>query len=168
MKNKKIIIALLAIFAIFAIVLGIIVYKRFSPNNNDKIDTPNQPQYAVNDIKTDEDTEDTGEESQESQTYILDNITISNINKLTPEQNADKLDMFNYVQTCAKSENRGDIVSEEILDNSTEFDIYIRATFADNTSADYVCLYDPTSQHSFLRCIPADEWTAIQSGVNAG
>ena len=79
MKNKKIIIALLVIFVIFATVLGIIIYKRFSPNTYDKVDVPNQPQYAINDVKTDEDSEDTGKESQESQTYILDNITISNI-----------------------------------------------------------------------------------------
>ena len=168
-KKQKIIVisVMLSIFVIAMIIIAVFQYKK----NTDILEEPTtQSQFAEQEVKdstTEETTEDVSTENVELR---LGDQTVTHLERLTSEQGADKSAMFAKVASRASkdSDKHGKIVAEDILDSSFEYRVFVEVTFEDGEKITYVCGYDATNMHKFLRCVSLEEWEAEQNGANAG
>lgn len=170
MDNKKKIIILSVILLIFLI--AIIVIAIFHTRQKvDETEPTSEHNYATNEVKDQEDETEPEESTEVSEKSLsIGDVEITHIERLTNEQSADKQSMISKLngRTSVDEKEHGKILTEEILDSSTEYQVYIEVTYEDGEKISYVCNYDATSMHSFLRCVSLDEWNYYQSGENAG
>lgn len=178
--KKRIIILLVIIFLLFIIALTIIIIKNHKKSNV----VENQTTEKINDneiITTEEyNFANSKQEQIEIKEYensfiysIIDDsdgvneIMCVNINKLTPEQDADKETLIQkaigYSRSCQKS-----ITQIDISDSSNEEQIYATLSYVNDEPEEIVILYDKYKTHSFTRCINKQEYELIQAGECAG
>lgn len=165
MDNKKKIIILSVILSIFLI--AIIVIAIFHTRQKvDEIEPTSEHNYATNDVKDREDETEPEESTEVSEKNLsIDGVEITHLERLTHEQSTDRQTMLTRLKnrTAVDEEEHGKIISEEILDSSTEYKVYIEVLFEDNKKIEYVCFYDPTSLHSFLRCGSVEDYERMES-----
>lgn len=168
MSTKTKIILLSVILSIFVVAIIVIAVIKTKPAVDEPQDTEHN--YAVNEVKDREDETEPEETQVEEKNLTIGNIELTHVERLTPEQSADKSSMLSKLHNRASydEETHGKIVSEEIMSNSLEYRVYIQTTFEDGSTQIYVCNYDPTNLHSFLRCVSLEEWEYYESGENAG
>lgn len=169
MSKKSRIILVSLILCTFCIVMGVVIYINTRPVETEETD-PTKHNYAVNETKDIEDEDDEIEEPTITDTVVIDKKVISHLDRLTPEQYAAKTDFYDKLHDRVKqdeTENKT-VVTEEISEATNEFDVFVYVTFSDGTSATYVCGYDPTMHHSFLRCSSLEEYEYYNSEENCG
>lgn len=165
-KTKIIIISILLL--IFIIVIAIIAINKTKPVEEETTEIDHN--YAINETK--DTTEDNEEEInlEENKTVYISDKEITHLERLTPEQYTDKESFYSKLHNRVKEDETSDkkVVTEEISDISTKYQVYVHVTFSDGSDETYVVSYDATSMHSFLRCVSLEEWNSIQNGENAG
>ena len=176
MTNKTKIIIVSIILVVFIIIFGIIIYIHFS-NKDIDIDETFEHNYAVNDTYDPNEDVDLSEfeELDETDPYrndivMINDVPVNHVERLTDNQSKKRQSMVSklYERTNVDEETHGTPNSIEVLDSSTKFQVYLQVTFEDNEQIIYVCSYDDTNLHQFLRCVSLDEWNEIQRGDNAG
>lgn len=175
MSQKTKIILLSVILSVFVIAIVCIAIFHKRPVEDEP--STSEHNYAYNEVKDREDIKDPVEEENPEETEVITEkmIQIGDINiyhaeRLTNEQAADKSSMISKLhgRVASDEESYGKISSEEILETSNMYQVYVETTFEDGTKKTYVCSYDATKMHSFLRCVSLEEWEYYESGANAG
>ncbi len=170
MTNKTKIILLVSILVIFGIIMTIIIVNK----PKEDIEETEEHNYAVNEVKEQTyeypELEEETETIIEEQTLSIMDIQYEHLERLTPEQNADKNSMMTKLkQRYSNDEKKNNKVTNvEVLATSTKFRTDLECTFEDGSTEIYVCNYDPTCMHSYLRCVSLQEWDSIEAGDNAG
>ena len=168
MSKKARIILLSILLSVFVITLILIAI--FRPKPEEETPVEQEHNYAYN--ETHEQEEEPTEEPTpvENKILTINDVNINHIERLTPEQSADKTAMVTKLDNRTKYdvEDHGKVISEEIADITDESHVYIDVSYADGAKLRYICTYDPKSMHSFLRCVSIEEWESIQNGDNAG
>lgn len=175
-NNKKKIIIILAIIFVSFLIAFIIIMRKNNKTNNQL--TTEQSTTEIS-ITTEEASTNTKEEIviDKYDTHFIytiiditgneSQITCMNIDKLNPEQSADKESLINniigYSKSCKKS-----IEKITILDSSNDEQIYVNASYVNDDPEELVILYDKYNTHSFTRCVNKEEYDMIQAGECAG
>lgn len=162
-KKKKIIICLVIIFVIFTILMIYIIANR---KNNLNLDAPiPDDYYAVNETKSKVD-----EKTEQTNKKVVNEVTFDNLNELNHEQIADKEDLFNIVLRSISTEEtvHGKATEVRVLEYSDEGLIYLSISFKDKTTQTYISVYDDYNTHSFLNCVPLEQWEFYHSDENKG
>lgn len=169
MTKKQKIIVISVILSIFVIVMIIIAVFQYKQNIKILEEPTTQGQFVEQEVK-DLTVEETTEVSTENVELRIGDKTVTHLERLTHEQSADKSALFAKVASRAgkDSDVHGKIVTEEILDSSYKYRVFVDVTFEDGEKITYVCGYDATNMHKFLRCVSLEEWEAEQNGANAG
>lgn len=169
MTKKKIIIILCIMFSIF---IGVMIYAlatRSRNTSNDSSDSDLSGQnWAYNETR-DKDKE-SSTDSEESYVRVINDITYEKLNNLTYEQQAAKEELFSlvYHNIEKQTSEHGKAISAEILDTSDQYHAYVRITFADNKTEDYIAAYDSYQKHTFMNFQTVEIWDYYHSDDNKG
>lgn len=166
MSKKKIYIILAIIFTLFtALLVSIFVYKANNNNNSSEPDLSSK-NWAVNEVQDKEETSTT----EETLTRVVNNVIYTNLDRLTPAQQADKNGLYDLVTSNVDYEKaeHGYVVSVDVLDKSDEYFTYVTVTFQDNETEDYILVYDSETMHSYLNCHTVERWEYLHSDANKG
>lgn len=167
MTKKKIIIILCIMFSIF---IGLMIYvlaTRSHNNSNDSSDSDLSGQnWAYNETRDKESITD----SEESYVRVINDITYEKLDNLTYEQQAakDKLFSLVYHNIEKQTSEHGKAISAEILDTSDQYHAYVRITFTDNKTEDYIAAYDSYQKHTFMNFQTVEIWDYYHSDDNKG
>lgn len=167
MTKKKIIIILCIMFSIF---IGLMIYvlaTRSHNTSNDSSDSDLSGQnWAYNETRDKESSTD----SEESYVRVINDITYEKLDNLTYEQQAAKEKLFSlvYHNIEKQTSEHGKAVSAEILDTSDQYHAYVRITFADNKTEDYIAAYDSYQKHTFMNFQTIEIWDYYHSDDNKG
>lgn len=167
MTKKKIIIILCIMFSIF---IGLMIYvlaTRSHNTSNDSSDSDLSGQnWAYNETKDKESSTD----SEESYVRVINDITYEKLDNLTYEQQAAKEKLFSlvYHNIEKQTSEHGKAISAEILDTSDQYHAYVRITFADNKTEDYIAAYDSYQKHTFMNFQTVEIWDYYHSDDNKG
>ena len=165
MTKKKKIILISILLSIFLIVIIIIaVTRKTKEEPKAEID----PNYAINETLDTEEEEETTEAEVES--IIINDKEITHLERLTPEQHAAKAEMYDKLHSRISQDETDSkkVVTEEISESTTKYDVFVSVTFSDGTVETYVVGYDATQSHSFLRCTDLEEYEYYNSDANCG
>ena len=170
MSKKKIIIITLCMALLFLLIFIIAMLVKNKSNDTKIID--HTPNYAVNDTNTSS-SNSLDEETNTENSIVVNNITYTNIDILTPAQQTDEANMINLITNYADHNIRKSITAVEFYDSSSDEIISATIYYYDEEekisgSEDLAILYDKYNTKSFMRCINADYWNSIQQGENAG
>lgn len=166
MSKKKIYIILGIMFSIFIVAMIIAFNYRINANKLDSSETDLKAEnWAVNDVKDRNSSSETEINSQ-----VINNILYENFNNLTYEQQADKDSLFKLAINCMVEEKarHGEPKQIEILDTSNDYFAYLLVTFEDDSTQEYISVYDETNTHSFLNCQTIEQWEYYHSDANKG
>lgn len=173
MTKKKIIIILCIMFSIF---IGVIIYAlatRSHNTSNDSSDSDLSGQnWAYNETrdKDKESNTDSNTDSEESYVQVINDIVYEKLDNLTYEQQAAKEELFSlaYHNIEKQTSEHGKAISAEILDTSDQYHAYVRITFADNKTEDYIAAYDSYQKHTFMNFQTVEIWDYYHSDDNKG
>lgn len=166
MTKKKKIIMLSIILSIFLIVMIIIAVTR-KPKDDPKLEV--DPNYAINETRYTKEEEEIATEA-EVESIIINGKEITHLERLTPEQHAAKSEMYDKLHNRVLQDETKNkkVVTEEISESTTKYDVFVSVTFSDGTVETYVVGYDATDSHSFLRCTDLEEYEYYNSDANCG
>ena len=167
MSTKKKIIIISILLSIFLVIMIIIAVTR--KPTEEETNPEFNPNYAINETKDPIDEEEY-EEVKEEQNIYINGREITNLERLTPEQNAAKSQLYSKLHNRVALDETEDrkVVKEEISEASTKFDVFVNVTFSDGSTQIYVIGYDATSMHEYLRCITLEEYNLYNSDENCG
>lgn len=177
MTKKKIIIILCIMFSIF---IGVIIYALATRSHNTSNDSSGSDlsgqNWAYNETRDkdkDKDKESNTEsntDSEESYVQVINDIVYEKLDNLTYEQQAAKEELFSlaYHNIEKQTSEHGKAISAEILDTSDQYHAYVRITFADNKTEDYIAAYDSYQKHTFMNFQTVEIWDYYHSDDNKG
>ena len=169
MTKKKIIIIICIMFSIFIGLMIYILATRSHNTSNDSSDSDLSGQnWAYNETK-DKDKE-SSVDSEESYVQVINDITYEKLDNLTYEQQAAKEKLFSlvYHNIEKQTSEHGKAISAEILDTSDQYHAYVRITFADNKTEDYIAAYDSYQKHTFMNFQTVEIWDYYHGDDNKG
>lgn len=167
MTKKKIIIILCIMFSIFTGLMIYVLATRSHNTSNDSSDSDLSGQnWAYNETRDKESSTD----SEESYVRVINDITYEKLDNLTYEQQAAKEKLFSlvYHNIEKQTSEHGKAISAEILDTSDQYHAYVRITFADNKTEDYIAAYDSYQKHTFMNFQTVEIWDYYHSDDNKG
>lgn len=168
MKKVYIAISVLLLAFVVVFIVAFVTHKKNEQVSLDESSKLIAEDYATNETKPRQDNEKEEETAAttETQIKVVDSVSYENLENLTNEQQADKSSMFTlFRDSVAEQESlHGRVISAKVLPNSNEGLTYVSATFADNTSQEYVLLYDEYTRHSFLNCQTKEVWDYFHDG----
>lgn len=169
MTKKKIIIILCIMFSIF---IGVMIYALATRSHNTSSDSSDSDlsgqNWAYNETR-DKDKE-SSTDSEESYVRVINDIVYERLDNLTYEQQAAKEELFSlaYHNIEKQTSEHGKAISAEILDTSDQYHAYVRITFADNKTEDYIAAYDSYQKHTFMNFQTVEIWDYYHSDDNKG
>ena len=167
MTKKKIIIILCIMFSIF---IGLMIYALATRSHNTSDDSSDSDlsgqNWAYNETRDKESSTD----SEESYVRVINDIMYEKLDNLTYEQQAAKEKLFSlaYHNIEKQTSEHGKAISAEILDTSDQYHAYVRITFADNKTEDYIAAYDSYQKHTFMNFQTVEIWDYYHSDDNKG
>ena len=167
MTKKKIIIILCIMFSIFIGLMIYILATRSHNTSNDSSDSDLSGQnWAYNETRDKESSTD----SEESYVRVINDITYEKLDNLTYEQQAAKEKLFSlvYHNIEKQTSEHGKAISAEILNTSDQYHAYVRITFADNKTEDYIAAYDSYQKHTFMNFQTVEIWDYYHGDDNKG
>ncbi len=178
MSKKKLILILAVIFLVFITAFVLIMCNRKPTAPEivpDKYAADNYHGYHPSEttVETTLETDANGQPVLQSYTYseIGESFTYSGIEYVTPEQKPVTDTMFHgIVQYANDFKINGDIQTVEILNTSDEDRTYAKITWADGSTAEFVCPFDRFSLHDYMfhAVVDRDLWESIQNGDYGG
>ena len=154
----------------FSIFIGLMIYilaTRSHNTSNDSSDSDLSGQnWAYNETRDKESSTD----SEESYVRVINDITYEKLDNLTYEQQAAKEKLFSlvYHNIEKQTSEHGKAISAEILDTSDQYHAYVRITFADNKTEDYIAAYDSYQKHTFMNFQTVEIWDYYHGDDNKG
>ena len=167
MTKKKIIIIICIMFSIFIGLMIYILATRSYNTSNDSSDSDLSGQnWAYNETRDKESSTD----SEESYVRVINDITYEKLDNLTYEQQAAKEKLFSlvYHNIEKQTSEHGKAISAEILNTSDQYHAYVRITFADNKTEDYIAAYDSYQKHTFMNFQTVEIWDYYHGDDNKG
>lgn len=171
MTKKKIIIILCIMFSIFIGLMICVLVTRSHNISNDSSDSDLSGQnWAYNETKDKDKDKESSVDSEESYVQVINDITYEKLDNLTYEQQAAKEKLFSlvYHNIEKQTSEHGKAISAEILDTSDQYHAYVRITFADNKTEDYIAAYDSYQKHTFMNFQTVEIWDYYHSDDNKG
>ena len=154
----------------FSIFIGLMIYALATRSHNTSDDSSDSDlsgqNWAYNETRDKESSTD----SEESYVRVINDIMYEKLDNLTYEQQAAKEKLFSlaYHNIEKQTSEHGKAISAEILDTSDQYHAYVRITFADNKTEDYIAAYDSYQKHTFMNFQTVEIWDYYHSDDNKG